>query len=147
MAKVVLLSAKGFCHSCYCQVEGKDAACGLQILSSPRDLERQSELNLVLCRCVWSCPQQSSSTHTHQSNISVLNTKYVMKRFLCLHPTEDLLSVDVFHHLLHHVDLLHLSSPFMHHPKIYAELQRNDKCPCLREMVMMCHTFHHSHAL
>lgn len=145
MAKGLLLSAKCFCHLCYRQVEGKDAACGLQIFLPPRDLGHQDELNLVLCQCAWSCPQPTSSTHIHQSNIPVLNMKYMMRRFLPLHPTEALLSVDVFHHPLRRVHLLHFSSLFTHHPKIYAELQRNDKRPCSRDMAT-CHPFHHSHA-
>lgn len=66
--------------------------------------------------------------------------------FLALHPTEALLSGDVCHYLLHHVDLLHLSVLFMHHPKMYTELQRNHKCPSSREMVT-CHPFHRSRAL
>lgn len=115
MANGLLLGARGFCHSCYHQVEGKDAAYGLQILSSPKDLEHQTELNLVLGQRTWSCPQQPSSTHVLYTNIPVLNMKYVMKRFLPLHPTETLLSVDVFHHLLHHVHPLCLASLFMHH--------------------------------
>lgn len=121
-AQCLLLSTKGFCHFCLCHMEGKDAACGLQILSSPKDLECQNEGSLVLCQCAWSCTQQSSSTHICQSNIPLSNTKYIMKRFLALHPTETLLSVVVFHHLLNHVHLLHLSSLFMHHPKIHTEL-------------------------
>lgn len=64
-----------------------------------------------------------------------------MKRFLSLHPTEALLSADAFHHLLHHVHLLDLSSLFMHHPKIYTELHRKDKCPWA-----LCCPFHHSQA-
>lgn len=98
------------------------AACGWQIQSSPKNLECQTELKLVLCQCAVSCPQQPSSTDIHQSDIPVLNIQWVRKRFLALHPTEALLSADVFHHLLHqvHCSPPTLSSLFMHHPKIYT---------------------------
>lgn len=48
MAKGSLLSAE-FCHSCYWQVEDKDGCLWMANSSSPKKLECQTELNLVLC--------------------------------------------------------------------------------------------------
>lgn len=64
MAKGLLLSAKVCCHSCYCQMEGKDAACGLQILSSPKDWN--IKLNRSLC-CVSVLGPALNNRHRHTS--------------------------------------------------------------------------------